>query len=199
MARVAAIAQQCDRENLLEGDEVIVSAGGSAIFDLVVPGLKPALSRKVLGLLRSGCYVTHDQGFYKRMVSAVNRRLGCTESGGLRPALEVWAAVQSLPEPGLAILTVGKRDISYDLGMPIPLAISPLGTREIQPAPAVWSVSGMNDQHAYLRLGDAPAALKVGDRVALGISHPCTTFDKWRWMAVVNDSYDVVDAIVTCF
>lgn len=199
MARVAAAAQQCDREDLFEADEVIVSAGGSAIFDLVVPGLKPAISRKVLGLLRSGCYVTHDHGLYRRMVSCVNRRLGCTESSGLQPALEVWAAVQSLPEPGLAILTVGKRDVSYDLGMPIPLAICPLGTREVQAPPAAWSVSGMNDQHAYLRLGDAPANLKLGDRVALGISHPCTTFDKWRWMPVVNDSYDVVDAIVTCF
>lgn len=199
MARVAAIARQCERENLFEADEVIVSAGGSAIFDLVVPGLKPALSGKVLGLLRSGCYVTHDDGFYKRMVSAVNRRLGCTESSGLQPALEVWAVVQSLPEPGLAILTAGKRDISYDLGMPIPLAVSPLGTREVQPAPAAWSVSGMNDQHAYLRLGDAPSDLKIGDRVALGISHPCTTFDKWRWMPVVDKHYDVVDAIVTYF
>ena len=199
MARVAAITRQCEQEDLFEADDVIVSAGGSAIFDLVVPGLKPALSRKVLGLLRSGCYVTHDDGFYKRMVSAVNRRLGCTESSGLQPALEVWAAVQSLPEAGLAILTVGKRDISYDLGMPIPLAVSPLGTREVQLAPAAWSVSGMNDQHAYLRLGDAQSDLKLGDRVALGISHPCTTFDKWRWMPVVDEHYDVVDAIVTYF
>ena len=56
----------------------------------------------------------------------------------------------------------------------------------------------MNDQHAYLRFGAAEAP-RVGDLVGLGISHPCTTFDKWRWMAVVDEAYDVVDAIVTLF
>jgi D-serine dehydratase len=199
MARVAAIAQQCDREDLFDTPQVILSAGGSALFDLVVPGLKVDLRRPVLPLLRSGCYVTHDNGFYQRMVSAVNRRLGCTDAQGLQAAIEVWAAVQSLPEPGLAILTAGKRDISYDLGLPVPIAMSPLGTREVRAAPAAWSISGMNDQHAYLRLGEDPAGLKVGDRVALGISHPCTTFDKWRWMPIVDAQHNVVDAIVTCF
>jgi len=38
-----------------------------------------------------------------------------------------------------------------------------------------------------------------GDEVELGISHPCTTFDKWRWMPIVDEDYTVVDAIVTCF
>lgn len=199
MDRVARIAQQCDQEDLFAAQEVIVSAGGSAIFDLVVPGLKPQLGRQVLGLLRSGCYVTHDHGFYKRMVSAVNRRLGCADAEGLQPAMEVWTAVQSLPEPGLAILSCGKRDISYDLGMPLPQFFSPLGSRDAIPAPAAWTVSAMNDQHAYLRLGDSAVRLRVGDRVALGISHPCTTFDKWRWMPVVDADWRVVDAIVTCF
>jgi D-serine dehydratase len=45
----------------------------------------------------------------------------------------------------------------------------------------------------------ARAGLAVGDRVVLGISHPCTTFDKWRWMPVVDADYRVVDALVTCF
>lgn len=199
MDRVAAIAQACDAEGLFDTPEVIASAGGSAIFDLVVPGLKLALGRPVLPLLRSGCYVTHDHGFYRRMVSAVNRRLGCDEAQGLQGALEVWACVQALPEPGLAILNAGKRDVSHDMGLPVPLAVSPLGTRELREAPSHWHVSALNDQHAYLRTGADGAGLKVGDRVALGISHPCTTFDKWRWMAVVDDRYDVVDAIVTCF
>jgi D-serine dehydratase len=57
----------------------------------------------------------------------------------------------------------------------------------------------MNDQHAYLRLGADDAGLQVGDRVALGISHPCTTFDKWRWMALVDDDWRIVDALVTWF
>ncbi len=202
MERVHRLALQCDAEQLFAADDVIVSAGGSGIFDLVVPQLRPALSRPVTGLLRSGCYVTHDQGHYKRLVAAVDARLGCVAGQGLRAALEVWALVQALPEPGLAILAVGKRDLSYDIGMPIPLATCARASRALQPAPVGWRVDRLNDQHAYLLLGDDPRAssgLQVGDRVVLGISHPCTTFDKWRWMPVVDADYRVVDAIVTCF
>jgi D-serine dehydratase len=199
MRRVTEAALQCDRQGLFEASEVIVSAGGSGIFDLVVPALKPTLSRPVIGLLRSGCYVTHDHGHYRRLVAAVQRRLGCAQ--GLEAALEVWALVQSLPEPGLAILAAGRRDVSYDIEMPIPVAHAPRaarGPRELRATPPDWKVTGLNDQHAYLRF-DGDAGLAVGDRIVLGISHPCTTFDKWRWMPVVDADYRVVDALVTCF
>jgi D-serine dehydratase len=203
MQRVSAVALACEHEGLFDCDEVLLSAGGSSIFDLVAPLLAPQLklSRPVRGLLRSGCYVTHDHGSYKRMLGVMNGRLACAH--GLHAAMEVWALVQSCPEPGLAILTAGKRDLSYDLEMPIPIALCRRG--EVLPldAPMDWKVSALNDQHAYLRwpvqalnASDAP---QVGDRVGLGISHPCTTFDKWRWMAVVDEHYNVIDAIVTCF
>jgi D-serine dehydratase len=198
MQRVCDIAVVCDQQDFFDNEEVLVSAGGSAIFDLVANRLKPELSRPVRGILRSGCYVTHDHGFYKRMVNAVNSRLHC--SGGLQAAMEVWASVQSCPEPGLVILAVGKRDISYDLDLPIPLGFFKPGDRAITDAPADWKIGGLNDQHAYLRgTGPEHAALQVGDLVALGISHPCTTFDKWRWMPVVDENYVVCDALVTCF
>jgi len=198
MDRFERVARQCDAEGLFEADEILLSAGGSGIFDLVVPRLRPALGRPVAGLLRSGCYVTHDQGQYKRLVAAVDERLGCAAGAGLRSALEVWALVQSLPEPGLAILAVGKRDVSYDLGLPVVLATFARASRERRPAPAGWAVDKLNDQHAYLRV-DAGHGLQVGDRVVLGISHPCTTFDKWRWMPIVDDDYGVVDALATWF
>jgi D-serine dehydratase len=199
MARVTALAVQCDREGLFEATDVIVSAGGSAIFDLVVDSLKPRLSKPVTGVLRSGCYVTHDHGMYKRMMNVANARMGCDD--GLRAALEVWTHVQSLPEPGLAILTAGRRDVSYDIEMPIPMAWAARGARNVaalHPAPADWKVVALNDQHAHLRFSNDPG-LAVGDRVVLGISHPCTTFDKWRWMPVVDTAYGIVDAVVTCF
>jgi len=199
MGRVERLALQCDAEGLFGADEVIVSAGGSGVFDLVVPRMRMALSRPVAGLLRSGCYVTHDQGHYQRLVHTVNQRLGCSDTQGLRAALEVWALVQSLPEPGVAILAVGKRDLSYDLGMPVPLATCARASRECKPAPEGWAIQKLNDQHAYLRLTPSAQDLHVGDRVCLGISHPCTTFDKWRWMPIVDEDYTVVDAIVTCF
>ena len=194
MDRVEAFARAAVAEDLFEADEVLVSAGGSAIFDLVAGRLKPALGRPVRGLLRSGCYVTHDHGFYRRMVAQVDARCGCTD--GLRPALEVWAAVQSRPEPNLAILAVGRRDISFDIALPEPIAHAPRGARAAGPSPAGWRITGLNDQHAYLRWGgDDAAGPVVGDRIGLGISHPCTTFDKWHWMPVVDEGLQVVGAV----
>lgn len=201
MDRVESVARHCDAQGLFEGDEVIVSAGGSAIFDLVAGRLKPALKGSVRGILRSGCYVTHDHGFYKRMLRAVDQRLGCDckegEGGSLRPAMEVWAVVQSRPEPGLAILAVGKRDISFDLSLPVPIARAARGSLVPEGVPADWKITGLNDQHAYLRCDDAasPRAPVVGDRIGLGISHPCTTFDKWHWMPIVEEDYRVSDAV----
>ena len=198
MVLLQALAATCDAQNLFDSQEVLLSAGGSAIFDLITSGLKPRLRRSVQGLLRSGCYVTHDQGNYKRMMSAVAARTGC--GTGLQAAMEVWANVQSCPEPGLAILAVGKRDLSYDWEMPIPLSVCARGSRVVQAAATDWKISKLNDQHAYLTgSGAQHQALQVGDLVCLGISHPCTTFDKWRWMPLVDAHYTVVDAIVTCF
>jgi D-serine dehydratase len=201
MDRVEAIARHCDTGGLFDSDEVLLSAGGSAIFDLVATRLKPALSRPVRGLLRSGCYVTHDHGFYKRYVNVVDSRLGCARGESLRPALEVWALVQSCPEPGLAILAVGRRDLSFDIELPVPIALAARAAMTTSAVPASWQITGLNDQHAYLRWDavDAAQAPAVGDRVGLGISHPCTTFDKWHWMPMVDDDYGVVDAVVTHF
>jgi D-serine dehydratase len=172
MDRLEAIARLCDDEGLFDADEVLLSAGGSAIFDLVAGRLRPALGRPVRGLLRSGCYVTHDHGFYGRMLQAVEQRCACADT--LRPALEVWTAVQSRPEPRLAILAVGKRDISFDLDLPMPIGRAPRG----------------------VLAGTAPV---VGERIGLGISHPCTTFDKWHWMPVVENDYRVTDAVAMHF
>jgi D-serine dehydratase len=50
-----------------------------------------------------------------------------------------------------------------------------------------------------MRFDPAGALPVVGDRVALGLSHPCTTFDKWRWMPLVEDDGVISGAIHTCF
>jgi D-serine dehydratase len=198
MDLVQAVARASDEQNLFDTDEILLTAGGSAIFDLVAPGLKLQLRRPVTGLLRSGCYITHDQGTYQRMMRAVAARTGC--GNGLQAAMEVWASVQSCPEPNLAILAVGKRDISYDWELPTPLRVCPRGSLDMQAAAPDWRIGKLNDQHAYLEgTGPQHAALQVGDLVCLGISHPCTTFDKWRWMPLVDEHYQVVDALVTYF
>ncbi|WP_312303581.1 amino acid deaminase [Pulveribacter sp.] len=201
--RVVEAARACDAEGLwsADADVILLTAGGSAVFDLVVPLLQTqGLSRPVQGVLRSGCYITHDHGNYRRFLALVQQREGLQET--LRPALTVWSMVQSVPEPGLALLTCGRRDISYDLEMPIPVRLARRSALVAEAVPGHWSVSALNDQHAYLRFNrEAPSAQqpRVGDRVELGVSHPCTTFDKWRWMPVVEDDGRVTGAIHTCF
>ncbi|QEA13441.1 amino acid deaminase [Comamonas flocculans] len=198
--RALALARAVDAEDLWAAGEaqILLSAGGSAVFDLVLPLLRAqGLSRPVTGVLRSGCYLTHDHGNYQRFVHLVAEREGLRDS--LQPALTVWALVQSVPEPGLALLNAGRRDLSFDIDLPKPVRWAAAATRVARPAPEGWKISALNDQHAYLRFPAGAAAPAVGDRVELGISHPCTTFDKWRWMALVEDDGAVSGAIHTCF
>lgn len=197
MQRVVDAAKGCDQTRLFDNDEVLMTAGGSALFDLVTDGLKPQLSKPVRGILRSGCYVTHDHGSYMNLLHKVEERQHLTAS--LLPAIEVWAMVQSRPEPGLAILTCGKRDISYDLELPMALFHHVPGQPSPCRVPEGWKLTALNDQHAYLRFPETGPGPAVGDLIGLGISHPCTTFDKWRWMPVVDDRYNVIDAVTTRF
>ena len=208
MDRVDNLARTCIAEGWFDieaDEEMLLSAGGSAVFDLVAGRLRPALGRPVRGLLRSGCYLAHDHGTYAQMQSAIDQRIGCPAGDSLRAALEVWALVQSRPEPGLAILGAGKRDVSYDLAMPVPIARSSAGSLQTRGVPNNgWRIDALNDQHAYLRWDSADAALEVdapvvGERIGLGISHPCTTFDKWHWMPVVEGDFGVSDAVTMRF
>ena len=198
MDRVEAVARAGVQQGWFSGPEILITAGGSAIFDLVAERLTPDLgtAMPVRGVLRSGCYVTHDHQRYARYLCCVAQRLQLSET--LRPALEVLSAVQSCPEPGLALLTMGRRDVSYDLDLPLPLWRSNGQGGTPQPVPAHWRIDALNDQHAYLRYDPAAPAHEhpaLADMVGSGISHPCTTFDKWRWMPVVDDGYQVVDAV----
>jgi len=196
--RVRAVVQAIDAENLWAEEQLLITAGGSAIFDLVIPLLTGyPLSRPVQGVLRSGCYVTHDHGNYARFLHLVEQREGLKSS--LQPALEIWAMVQSVPEPGLAVLSAGRRDVSYDQRMPMPVRWAARGGHSIEATPAHWQVQALSDQHAHMRFDPAGQAPQVGDRIALGISHPCTTFDKWRWMALVDDEARITGAISTRF
>ena len=196
MTRVQSFAQACEAEDLFECDEILLTAGGSAIFDLVAVHLLPLLKKPARGILRSGCYLTHDHVHYKQMLMCVGQRLQLRET--LKPALEVLSRVQSCPEPGLSLLSMGKRDVSFDLDLPVPLWRASVGHQRTRPVPAHWQITALNDQHAYLRFdAHAPDEEKpfVGQIVGSGISHPCTTFDKWRWMPLVDDHYKVIDAV----
>ena len=200
MNRVQQLAVACEKENLFENEEILLTAGGSAIFDLVAQHLKPQLQRPTRGILRSGCYLTHDHVHYRKMLKCVGERLQLRET--LRPALEVISSVQSCPEEGLALLTMGKRDVSYDMDLPVAIWRAKLGDKVVSGVPSHWEITALNDQHAYLKFNPATPTLEhphVGQIIGSGISHPCTTFDKWRWMPIVNDHYLAINAISICF
>lgn len=202
MRALTALARRLDAAGLFSRDEIMLTAGGSAYYDLVAAGLGgTALSRPVRVVLRSGCYITHDSVQYERLLDAIVARSGAAlpARGRLKAALEIWGIVQSVPEPGRAILTMGKRDVGFDAHLPLPTHVFRTG-RDSAPVSLGegFRISKLFDQHAYLDV-PAGAEIRVGDFVACGISHPCTTFDRWQVLMVVDDAYTVVDAVRTFF
>jgi D-serine dehydratase len=183
--------------NLFHALAPIISVGGSAYFGLVAQYLRAQPLRTEI-VLRSGCYLTNDHGMYACAQALETSQGRLTLEAPFKPAIEVWAHVQSRPEPGLAFLTLGKRDISHDMEMPIPIKWVRRGKREIVELGPEFRIDRLNDQHARLLLPESHP-LEVGDLVALGCSHPCTTFDKWRTLLMVDSSYNVIDAISTLF
>jgi D-serine dehydratase len=182
-------------EDLPGATEIILSAGGSGYFDMVAKSfeaLDTFLPKRIL--LRSGCYLTHDSHMYREYQEQRMNR-GWSEPQ-LKAALEVWSYVQSIPEEGLAILTMGKRDCPYDYFLPVPLRRyrADRGERTLSGC----RITRLNDQHAYMSFPNG-TDLQFGDMIASGISHPCTAFDKWRFIPIVNDQYDVVDGLLTYF
>ncbi|HEY9291422.1 MAG TPA: alanine racemase [Microlunatus sp.] len=176
---------------LVEADEALLTAGGSALFDLVVEVLGPIAARtpKARLLLRSGAYIVHDDGLYAEQTPAAHR-----SGPALSAAAHVWARVISTPEPDLALLDVGKRDIPYDSGLPVLQKI--ISESGLVDAPAA-TIFNTNDQHAYVRL-EQPGTLQVGDVVRLGLSHPCTMFDKWRTV-LLTEGTRIRGAVPTYF
>lgn len=202
LAFLAEVARACAAEDLFAPGRILLSAGGSAFFDQVSRRFRAAgLEREVEVVLRSGCYLTHDSKMYRDFFENMRDREREIETlgPGLQPALELWAYVQSTPEPGRAIATLGKRDASFDADMPVPEGWFRPGVHSRpQALGAGFEVTGLNDQHAYLALPD-DSPLRVGDLLSFGISHPCTTFDKWQLLYVVDDDYRVLEAIRTFF
>ena len=173
--------------------EFIVTAGGSVYFDVVTRELTAGGAAGTTVVLRSGGYLFHDHGLYQRATPAAR---GVAGAPVFRPALELWAQVVSRPETGLALLGAGRRDVGFDAGLPVPLRAR--RGDGVTPWLAGAEVTGLNDQHAYLRL-DPGSALAPGDLVCLGISHPCTTLDKWRVIPVLDEQDRVIDAVHTFF
>ncbi|MET9309502.1 amino acid deaminase [Streptomyces cellulosae] len=194
LRRLVALAVDFDKAGRFAGlDEIVVSAGGSAWFDAVADVFAevPELSAPVLKLLRSGAYVSHDDGHYERL-TPFNR---VPQEGGLEPAFRLWTQVVSRPSAEQAFTNAGKRDAAYDLDLPVARVVRRDGTE--RPATGI-EVTGLSDQHAWLRTS-SEADVEVGDWVGLGLSHPCTSFDKWALIPVAEADGTVVDYIRTFF
>lgn len=175
-------------------DEILFTAGGSTFPDRVAAAGRQltGLARPVRTVVRSGAYITHEHG-----PAAVHSPLSPESDhslGALRPSLELWATVVSTPEPGLAIVAFGKRDAPYDVALPTVLGYRREGRAERSGIGI--TVVRLNDQHAYLSHLDV---LHVGDIVRCGVAHPCTAFDRWPLVAVLDDDDRVIDAVTTMF
>jgi D-serine deaminase-like pyridoxal phosphate-dependent protein len=176
-------------------DRVIVSGGGSAFFDLVVDELAPCRfdGAAVDLVLRSGCYVVHDCDMYE--TTSPFGALRGADNPRLLPALEVWACVLSTPETTLMICGAGKRDMSVDYALP--QVVGQFADGSVHPPPSHWRTTGLMDHHAFVHV--AENTLGVGDWVAFGISHPCTTFDRWSSLPLVGDDYCIRGIVRTLF
>jgi D-serine dehydratase len=191
---------QADGKLTPEGPAILTGAG-SAWFDVVAEEFSGLdIGRPLDIVLRPGCYLSHDVGIYRGAAERIGRENDVARgmAPGLLPALQVWAYVQSLPEPGRAIIGMGKRDAAFDAGLPVPARHYRPGAPLPVQAPSGWEVSAMMDQHAFMRV-DAGDDIQVGDMIAFDISHPCLTFDKWKQVLLVDDDYRVVDIAQTFF
>jgi D-serine dehydratase len=162
----------------------VISAGGSAYFDIVARELNKFEKPRRL-LLRSGGYITHDHKYYEEIYPFAS------SDRSFQPAIEVWAQVISKPEKDFGVLNLGKRDIGNDLHNPIPIKSY---DGQVKSFSAV--IEKLNDQHGYLR---GKQEFSLAQLIGLGISHPCTTFDKWGLIPLVNDDYDLIDCLQTFF
>jgi D-serine deaminase-like pyridoxal phosphate-dependent protein len=187
-----------------ECDEVIISAGGSTFFDRVAALLAPladptgAEGRPTRVIVRSGGYLIHDEGMYPPVTPS-------TRNAGpkLVAAMHVWSRVLSTPEPGLALLDAGKRDLPYDIAMPVVQQVCRIDNERVTALPVTGcTIFALNDQHAFVRTPEE-SPLAVGDVVRLGLSHPCAAFDRWSLISVIDNSDTpnpvVVDMVRTYF
>jgi D-serine dehydratase len=198
LSELRRLADELIRRKLVaDSHEVILSAGGSVFFERVVTSLyrsDTTLPERVV--VRSGCYISHDDGVIHELspLGAAPRANGEV----FQAALEVWGVVLSRPEPTRVVVGVGKRDVSTDGLLPIAKKRRRRGSSVVESWSALGRAVRVDDQHTYLDVAETDD-IAVGDLVGLGISHPCTTFDKWRAIPIVDDEYRVVEVARTFF
>ena len=187
------------------GDEVILSAGSSTSFDQTIRRFGHlAKDKGVRIVVRGGAFLALDHGFYRRRALDMDKRGKLALPGGktgsasgFKPGLELWAAVQSLPDPRVAIMGMGMRDLPYDIELPIPLQRFRDG-KLAEELGSGWKMTKSNDQHCYVEYPEG-ADIRIGDILSFGISHTSTAFDKWDVVWRIADDFTVTGAVKTFF
>ena len=125
MSDLLLLTSQCDAKGLFTHPHIVVSAGGSAAFDVVADQLQPRARPSFCPVL---CYPSYVVGVTCRMTT------GCTTPSALTfprdsplplPSSSLpWrcgAGVQSLPQPRTAIVALGRRTSPVTNTSPSPL------------------------------------------------------------------------------
>ena len=201
LKRAVEVTRRLLTENHFRRSPILLSGAGSSWYDVVAEVFSAAaFGNAVEIVLRPGCYLTHDVGAYREAQARIRATNPIAQqmNSGLLPALQVWAYVQSIPEPEKAIVGMGKRDAAFDSGLPVPGLTFRPGNAVPRTVDAHWAVTKLMDQHAFLQI-HAGDDLRVGDMIAFDICHPCLTFDKWRTLPILDANYQVIDIIQTFF
>ena len=202
LQRAVACLQRLWHGKQLSRVPPILSGAGSSWYDIVAEEFAKVDSPVDI-VLRPGCYLTHDMGIYHKAQTRILQQNSVAQEisteGALRPALQIWAYVQSIPELNQAIIALGKRDAAFDAGYPLPILQYRAGwTKPNEIDHHQYQITKMMDQHAFLSC-PSEHQLMVGDMIVFDISHPCLTFDKWRKILRVDSNYNVIDVLDTHF
>jgi len=207
---IKSLAAYLQNKGIAPSKQFIITGAGSAWYDVVAKELtNHDANSNYTVIIRPGCYLIHDTGIYQDAQNIVMQRselavqLSCEATGELTSSLEVWAYVHSIPEPGLAIIGLGKRDVAFDAGLPIPsLYFRPnsglVENRQPTKADPNWQVVKVMDQHCMMTIPN-DALLLPGDLISFSTSHPCLTMDKWRLIGLVDDNFVIKKQIATYF
>jgi D-serine dehydratase len=201
LRRAVDLARRLDSEGRFPNTPILLSGAGSIWYDVVAEEFSAAkLGDKFQIVLRPGCYLTQDVGAYRQAQARIleHNPIARKMHEGLLPALQICAYVQSVPEPETAIITLGKRDAGFDSGLPVPALHFRPGEANPNDAPAHWTLTKLMDQHGFMQIAPGDD-VRVGDMIGFDVRHPCTNFDKWRTLPILDSQFRVVDVVQTFF
>ena len=196
------------KNKFFSNEELILSGGGSEYFDLVSKSFQKYKNLENIKLvIRPGSFIAYGHGYYSQRLANIDKRGGLSINNKnikatdlFHPSLELWAYIISMQDRNRAILNFGKRDVHFDLGYPIPLAIyrKEKLIRKIYDTEIQCKIYKMSDQHAFLFYPNH-LNIQIGDLIKFGITHPCVTIDKWDFFYMIDKKHTIIEGLKTFF